>query len=216
MATRFVYKTIDVAPFIQQMPVEFEWYGGFSLAQKRRCIASLHRAYASNHPGDRLLEISSKSPDGFGVSLSAFNLTLELGSKVVPVECAFQGSKVFEEGGPYEDLLEVSPKDAKRDPRLRESGMLVAFELAGERYPLEPKDAFYNWLWISALCQHEDLARGALAYDAFTDIEFNPQRSINCQAIAAALYVSLARAVKLEEALRGFRSFRKIGYGVSR
>ena len=193
MATRFVYKAIEEAPFVRKVPVEFEWFGGFSLVQKRRCIASLHRAYAAGSPGDRVLEISSKSPDGLGVALSAFNLSLELGGRVVPVECAFQGSKVFEEGGPYTDLLEASPRDAKRDARLLESGRLVAFELAGERYPLEPKDAFYNF--------------------AFTDIEFNPQRSINCQAIAAALYVGLVRSDRLQEALRGFGSFMKVAYG---
>ena len=154
MATRFVYKAIEEAPFVRKVPVEFEWFGGFSLVQKRRCIASLHRAYAAGSPGDRVLEISSKSPDGLGVALSAFNLSLELGGRVVPVECAFQGSKVFEEGGPYTDLLEASPRDAKRDARLLESGRLVAFELAGERYPLEPKDAFYNFVWIRALRQH--------------------------------------------------------------
>ena len=44
MATRFVYKAIEEAPFVRKVPVEFEWFGGFSLVQKRRCIASLHRA----------------------------------------------------------------------------------------------------------------------------------------------------------------------------
>ena len=89
----------------------------------------------------------------------------------------------------------------------------MAFELAGERYPLEPKDAFYNFVWISALRQHGDLAEAVSAYDAFTDIELNPQRSINCQAIAAALYVGLVRSDRLQEALRGFGSFVKVAYG---
>ena len=40
-----------------------------------------------------------------------------------------------------------------------------------------------------------------LAYEAFTDIEFNPDKSINCQARAAALYVSLRREGVLEKAL---------------
>ena len=30
-------------------------------------------------------------------------------------------------------------------------------------------------------------------YDAFTDIEFNPQKSINCQAKSAALFVGLVK-----------------------
>ena len=32
-----------------------------------------------------------------------------------------------------------------------------------------------------------------LQFDAFSDIAFNPERSINCQAYSAALYVSLSR-----------------------
>lgn len=216
MAIRFVYKAIGEAPFVRKVPIEFAWYGGFSLAQKRRCIASLHEAYAESHPGDKVLEISSKSPDGLGVALSAFNLTLELGGRAIPVECAFQGSKAFEGGGPYAGLLEASPRDAKRDARLRESGRLVAFELDGERYPLEPRDAFYNWLWISALRQHGDLAEAVVAYDAFTDVEFNPRRSINCQAIAAAMYVGLARSGSLARALGGFGAFLESAYEIGR
>ena len=46
-----------------------------------------------------------------------------------------------------------------------------------------------------------ELADQLMAFDAFTDIEFNPNRQINCQAAAAALYVSLRQQGKLEEAL---------------
>lgn len=49
-----------------------------------------------------------------------------------------------------------------------------------------------------------------LAYDAFTDIEFNPKRSINCQAEAAAIFVSLSRQGLLRDALEAEDSFREI------
>ena len=51
-----------------------------------------------------------------------------------------------------------------------------------------------------------------LGYDAFTDIEFNPQKSINCQAEAAAVYVSLRKQGLLEEALKNKDSFKEIVY----
>lgn len=41
----------------------------------------------------------------------------------------------------------------------------------------------------------------ALAYDAFTDIEFNPQKSINCQAYSIALFVALTKRNLLEGGL---------------
>lgn len=51
-----------------------------------------------------------------------------------------------------------------------------------------------------------------MEYDAFTDIAFNPQKSINCQAEAAAIYVSLKKQGLLEEALKDKENFRKIVY----
>ena len=59
--------------------------------------------------------------------------------------------------------------------------------------PLIPKTAFYNWLYINALLENPELAQKVLEYDAFTDIEFNPGKSLNCQAEAAALFVALNR-----------------------
>ena len=47
---------------------------------------------------------------------------------------------------------------------------------------------------INALLENEKLAAAVLEYDAFTDIEFNPDRSLNCQAKAAACFVGLRRA----------------------
>lgn len=48
-------------------------------------------------------------------------------SKSFSVETAFQGSKVFEKGGPYVDLLNGTSRDAKKDMRLKESGNLIEF-----------------------------------------------------------------------------------------
>ena len=58
-------------------------------------------------------------------------------------------------------------------------------------WDLHPRTAFYDWLYINALHKHPDLAEQVLTYRAFSDIAFNPERSINCQAYAAALYVSM-------------------------
>ena len=38
-------------------------------------------------------------------------------------------------------------------------------------------------------------------YAGFTDVEFNPHRSINCQARSAALFLSLMKRGDLENAL---------------
>ena len=219
MATRPVFHTSDVPPYYESVMTDFEFCPGFSLKQKRGSIHNLHAAYQEAHPKRRLLEVSSRSEDELGFSLSAFNLRIyPRGNKPpIPVECAFQGSKVFEAGGPYPDLFSAAPRDAKRDERIRGGGPMVRFEFAGRRFPLEPKDAFYNWLYIHALSlpQNAEIAKQALAYDSFTDIEFNPKRSINCQGMAVAAYVGLSKTGKLGQALTSFGVFLEVVYGMT-
>ncbi|MFL3530150.1 DUF6977 family protein [Citrobacter amalonaticus] len=182
--------------------VDFPWAPGMSKTQKQKSIRALHAA-ANEQGVNSLLEISSKSEDELGVKLSAFNLrikTKKLG-KEFTVESAFQSSKVFEMGGPYVDILDKSSVEAKKDLRLKESGSLVNFKFYNTIWPLVPRTAFYDWLYLSALNQNKTLALHLLNFDGFTDIEFNPAKSINCQARAAALFVSLVRRNMLDDVL---------------
>lgn len=119
-----------------------------------------------------MLEISSKSLQDLGVHLSAFHLKKEVSSlgRSVPVDCVFQGGKVFAAGGPYQDLYTASPRDAKRNPRLKSSGMLRSFRFEGKTMPLLPRTPFYNWLYINALLENPAYAEALMAFDAFTDI----------------------------------------------
>ncbi|MDO4538088.1 MAG: hypothetical protein Q4B54_07990 [Coriobacteriales bacterium] len=113
-------------------------------------------------------------------------------------------------------MIDVSPRSAKKDERLRTSGRVIGFRFQGVDYPTEPKNLFYNWIYINALCHNEDLLEQLLEYDAFTDIEFNPSKSINCQAKAAAIAVGLSRAGLLDAALESASSFTSIVYGESK
>lgn len=185
---------------VRETALEFQWFAGLSVAQKQRSIDALHESGKRSLGLKNILEISSKSRTPLGVSLSAFNLQLELASRRVSVEVAFQAGKVFESGGPYLDLLNGSSREAKQDPRLKNSGALVRFEHCGQVWPLEPRTAFYDWLYTKALLENPDLSEQLTAYDAFTDIEFNPKKSLNCQARSAALFVALKSARLLDEA----------------
>lgn len=190
---------------------EFVWNSGLSASQKRKNVAALHDAYMRRFPERKVLEISSKSTEKFGVALSAFNLKKHVPSldKRIPVECIYQGGKVFAAGGPYTDLYETAPRDAKRNPRLKSSGMLRGFYYEGEKFPLIPRTAFYDWIYINALMENPELAAELVTYDGFTDIEFNPDKGVNCQAEAAALYVTLFRKGVLEQC-RSFDAFIKL------
>ncbi|HMA68414.1 MAG TPA: hypothetical protein VKN74_00950 [Candidatus Mcinerneyibacterium sp.] len=180
-------------PFVIEENIDFRWHPGFSKKQKRKSIRSLHNNFLnkSKYKDKKILEVSTKSESELGVKLSAFNLKIDLSGHKVPVECIFQSSKVFEKGGPYKDLLSKTPYEVKKDNRLRNSGSLVSFKLNDQEWPLEPKTLFYDWLYMQALDQNQELVNRVKKYDAFTDIEFNPKKSINCQAKSLALYLSL-------------------------
>lgn len=187
-------------PYVNTIDIEFKWYPGFAKSQMQKSIASLHDA-AAKHGITPILEISSKSMLQLGVSLSAFNLPLKTpkGRKMT-VECAYQGSKVFENGGPYHELYSGPSRAAKTDDRLWNSGALIAFNFCGEEFPTEPKTAFYDWLYMNALYQKQKkLAKELEAFQGFSDIVFNPNRGINCQARAAALFVALSKNGLLNE-----------------
>lgn len=211
MATRplFVPKEDEVG--VKEKPVEFKWFPGMAASQKKKSVASLHDS-AKYLGYNRLLEVSSKSENPLGIELSAFNLTITTKKNNITfsVESAFQASKVFERGGPYKDIFFKESLEAKRDVRLKESGNLVAFRFFGEDFPIVPRTYFYDWVYINALFQNFDLCESVLDFEAFSDIEFNPKKSINCQAHAVALFVSLKKNHVLEKALSSSADFLSI------
>ena len=204
MAIRPIFLPGSESLLVNPVEIEFQWFPGLSPAQKQKSIKSLHEA-AAQHNISRVLEISSKSLDKLGVKLSAFNLQYQLGDgRRYNLENVFQSSKVFENGGPYPDLLE---KEAKTDPRLRNSGALIGFQLDGVKWSLKPATAFYDWLYLGALKLSPDLSSRLLDFDGFSDIEFNPKRSLNCQAASAALFVSLARKGEFDAVMESKQVF---------
>lgn len=213
MAVRPVFVTSLDDRYCIREDVEFEYFSGFSDKQQKKNIQSLHQAYLKTHSDTKILEISSKSEDELGIKLSAFNLMIRtLNGKEFSVESAFQASKVFENGGPYKDLLDVPSRVAKRDERLKNSGRVIGFFINNMTFESEPKTYFYNWLYVNALHFYDELTELLLNYNAFTDIAFNPKKMINCQAEAAAIYVSLQKQGLLQEALKNKEAFLDIVY----
>ena len=188
-------------PYVDAVDIEFKWHPGFAKPQLQKSIASLHEAAEKLNKISPILEISGKSASNLGINLSAFNLPLKTpDGQTMSVECAYQGSKVFENGGPYHELYSASSREAKTDDRLRNSGELVAFNFCGEDFPIEPKTAFYDWLYMTALYQKKrNFVKELEVFQGFSDIVFNPNRSINCQARATALFVSLSKNGLIDE-----------------
>ena len=191
---------------------EFKWNPGFAFSQKQKNVVALHDAIHRIDPSAKILEISSKSLQPLGVSLSAFNLKFPFGGAECSVESVFQASKVFDGGvGPFPELYSHDSREVRHHVQDTSAGhQLLAFEFDGVRWELEPKTAFFYQLYIKALLANPELAAALLEFDAFTDIEFNPGRQLNCQAAAAALYRSLRHAGRLEEALSSQEAFLRL------
>ena len=213
MAKRPIFITKDSKPFFEEKNIEFKFHNGFSVTQKSKSIKSLHQC-AKEQGIENILEVSTKSSSKIGMELSAFNLLVDFnGDQQISVECAFQGSKVFEGNVQFKDLYTVKSIEAKKDKRLKESGNIIGFEFEGEYWDNEPKTAFYDWIYINALYRNRyDLVEELLNYISFSDIEFNPKKSINCQARTCAILVSLVKLDLIEEALSSKEKFIELIY----
>lgn len=194
MATRPVFvPNYSEDALVDVLNVNFQYFSGLAVSQKRKSIDSLHGAIKQDLKLEKILEISSKSEDILGTYLSAFNLQLKEKNtnRAYSVECAYQGSKVFDNGGPYTDLFNCTSREAKKDTRLIDSGNLKCFQFFNTTWDIQTGTAFYDWLYINALNSntqyHEDIEK----FDAFTDIEFNPKKSKSCQAFSVAMFLSL-------------------------
>lgn len=168
---------------IREEEASFWWRPNFSVTQKMKNVLSFHKKLEKEglHP----LETSNKSFQLLGAKLSSFKLKYH----GILLENVFQSSKVYTNGGPYKDLIEVLPNEAKRDERHRTSGKLMCFIAEGQIWERDPKTAFYDYLYLNAVKESvpEKYLSKIVEYDAFTDIDFNPKRSVKCEARSAAL-----------------------------
>lgn len=208
---------------------EFVWNPGFAPSQKQKNVKALHEAICKGRPDCRPLEVSSKSTEPIGCMLSAMNLSFtDSEGQKCTVESVFQASKVFANGGPFPERYASPPRDVRIFLKENCFGPLTGFEYEGIGWDLNPTRAFYDWVYLNALRENcrsnEDFAWRLNEFDCFTDIEFNPKKSLNCQAYAVALYLSFEKAGFLDEALAGKEAFLefhpneivKLGTGINR
>lgn len=229
MATRPIFIPDPDSSLVNECDLEFKWFPGQHVSQKQRSIESLHQSAAGDPRVSRVLEVSTKSPESLGKELSAFNLSLDCDARPDPIllEAAFQGSKVFAARGfypargPHTDLYsESSGRKVKQFMKRFSEDEVTEFRFDDHAWPLTPRTAFYDWLYIKALrqrvAQGDRFDEALLKYDAFTDIEFNPKKSFNCQARSCALYVALLKngslSTDVNDPDRFIRLLEKRGY----
>lgn len=179
-------------------------------SQKKKNVAELHHAAAKLGFG-HVLECSSKSESELGRRLSAFSLEVDVEGIRGKVECIYQGSKVFQKAGPFPELFDGPPIEAKRFFRDKDFGLITGFRIGERVFSNEPFNAFYDWLFLRALRSHVDfLRKRVFEYDAFSDIEFNPERSINSQARSIAITKTLDCWGELDAAADDYEAFRRL------
>lgn len=201
-ATRPCYMVTDnIISLVKTKDIKFEYFSGFAKQQRQKSALSLKMAIKTQLNVNSL-EISRASDEPLGQRLSAFNLELCMDGVVSSVERFFQGSKIFENGGPFIEIIYDKNIHPKRYERLKDSGNFIGFKLFDEVYETEPLTYFYDWLYLSALRQNEDLASKVLEYDCFADIEFNPKKSLSSQAKTVALFVAMNKAGVLDNAMK--------------
>jgi hypothetical protein len=201
LAKRIVFTpnfNADTSDLYLEHLVEFQWVPGLAMSQQQKSVKNLHAAAKSQLQVESVLEVSTRSTDDLGRRLSAFNLKLRLNGLEVSVEEIYQAAKVFENGGPFTDLIGLGALNAKRDPRIKESGNLIGFQFNGVRFPLADSPNFYDWLYVKALSENNDLHAEIRFYQAFTDIAFNQStikpkvgKSFNSQARSISIWSTL-------------------------
>jgi hypothetical protein len=135
-----------------------------------------------------------------------------LGSSFVPrklavpcrVTAAFQSSKLFEGIGNLGHLLTWDDGRAiKAAVGEHRDVPLECFLFEGTRWELSPTTAFYDYLYLRALCDtfyaEPDLRDAPDEFTGFTNIAYNPKKSFNCQARSSALFVALGGLEPVQE-----------------
>ena len=119
------------------------------------------------------LEVSSISENELGQKLATANLSIGESS----LDAVFHGSKVFEHGGPYYDILAFSPKKARNDSRLNESGELLGFYY-DDMFWNPYVTSFFDYLYYKSISSSIDKTElnEIKKFVCFTDKFFNPQK----------------------------------------
>ena len=180
--------------------VRFERHVGFASRQKKKSINDMHQVIRKKYGFNHVLELSSKSGNklSFLLNPSSLKLANEQDDQQYSVENSYHASKVFEHGGPYIDLLNAPPRQARKDERLTTSGELIGYNYFGMEWSVEPLTTFYDWLYVNAIKQTPQLHEEIMLYQGFTDIEFNPKKHIHCPAYALAMFVALNKRELLD------------------
>ena len=216
MAERSVFISKGSYPFFEEIRVQFDYFQGFALSQKRKSQLGLHLNFMKAYPSHKILEISTASLYSLGAQLSAMNLKKRTSLGITTVESAFQSSRIFgehDEIGPFPELLYVPGKECKKKVKEKSGGLHsyhYRFDGLDFYAPEHCVSLFYNYIYLNSLCEEENsnISKKLLSggYNAFTDLA---TLSLNSQARSCAIFVSLVKNGLINQA-RNFDTYLRL------
>lgn len=131
MTKRSVYLPKATRPFFKRKEISCEFAPDTRKSKRAQTVCD---AWQALHPEQSILDVSIHSPSESGQKLARENLSLRLATlrKAFCVSTIELASKTFKNGGPYVDLLGTPLKEAKNDPRLKDSGKIVHYSLKAD------------------------------------------------------------------------------------
>lgn len=178
---------------------------------------NLHKAFLQKHPKANPIEISSASNNSLGVKASAMNLDVDTSKGKFKVEQLYQAGKVFSGQTPQQHkqvadkILSSSPWKAKSIlyKNVSRGSKMKDFQLYGHKFPTQPKNYFYDNLYLHGLEQHPNLVKQVNKHNAFTDV-YAGKNVVNTQAKSCAMYSSLTHKYGNEKAQNIVNSPKKL------
>lgn len=195
-------------PIIEK-EIEFEWVKGLSFQQKQKRVELFHECIKTEYNDAKILEVSTKSKDELGIKLSAFNLRIKYKNINTTIESVYQSSKIYKNNRNNKDLIFKSSQTAKKESIKYRLEEIIGFKFEDIEFENEPMGMFYDWLYIKGLMQNSKYFKEIVKYNIFTDIEFNPKKSYNCQARALAIFKTLYISKKINEIMKDVESYKE-------
>ena len=183
MARRMVFFVKDGK--VERKKIKFKGIPGKSEDVLNNNVKRLHSKLTQ-----RALEVSRYSQDPLGIKMDRRALYIQPNyAGGIYLESFYQGSKIFENGGPHRHWVFLSPIDVLDDKRLENSGQIVRYWSLFEHEYWYESEHYFDYHYIKACVRSlskYDLEE-LLKYEVFTDIEYNPNKEDITPAIAAAL-----------------------------
>ena len=196
---------------VTEVPVEFHWHPGMAASQKKkkRCRIACGGEQPSRtcqYPRD----IEQVRAQGRHPAQRIPSAPDERTGMRPPWNAGSREARFSKAADPLP--ISISSPRAKQNVTLDcvKAGDLVGFRFEGRDFPLSPATAFYDWIYIRALAPHSDWAQKLGRFDAFSDIEFNPTKSVNCQARSCATFVALCHRREVQAAANDFDHYKTL------